>query len=230
MRGRQLPPKDPSPVERLVEPLVLNNIPFYTKTDKNISALKNSKEARDAEDSRGAEEDVGELKGVMTSPNFGLSSWGHPLRYPPNVHETKTIVVPQGKKIRIQFTHFRVENCENCDYVRITEGDGTILGKYKHKPSEESIVSKTNTVHVLFHTDSSVETDGWRLEWGESKIPLLVDNLCFRGKLIASPHLFQSFSTDLLRMSCVSEAVEDATLSSDNCASPWTQLSTGCYL
>ena len=160
MRGRQLPPKDPSPVERLVEPLVLNNIPFYTKTDKNISALKNSKEARDAGDSQEAE-DVGESKGVMWSPMFGTSS-----DYPPNVHETQTIVVPQGKKIRIQFTHFKVENC--CDYVRITDGDGTRLRQYQHKPSEKFIVSKTNTVHVLFHTDASGQRFGWRMEWGES--------------------------------------------------------------
>merc|ERR1712192_56138 len=151
-------------------------------------ALKNSKEARDTGDSEEAE-DVGELKGVMTSPMFGSSAWVYSLQYPPNVHETKTIVVPKGKRIRIQFSHFKVEHC--CDYVTITEGDGTILGKYQDKPAKESIVSRTNTVHILFHSDASGQRDGWRLEW---------------------------------------EAVGEATLSSDNCASPWTQLSTGCYL
>ena len=85
-------------------------------------------------------------------------------RYPPDVHETKTIEVPKGKKIKIQFSHFMVESC--CDYVRITDGDGTLLGNYHYKPKKD-IVSKTDTVHVLFHSDSSAEREGWRLEWGE---------------------------------------------------------------
>ena len=129
--------------------------------------MKNSKEARgDTGDPEEAEEDVGELKGVMTSPMFGSSAWGGSLQYPPNVHETKTIVVPKGKRIRIQFSHFKVEHC--CDYVTISEGDGIILGKYQDKPEENTIVSRTNTVHVLFHSDASGQRDGWRLEWGKS--------------------------------------------------------------
>ena len=119
----------------------------YTKTDKRISALKNAKESRDTEDSQEAEdaeeEDVVEekSKGVMTSPTMISKS----ANYPPNIHETRTIEVPKGKKIRIQFSHYEVEAC--CDYVRITDEDGTILKEDKHKPGTKPIVSKTDTVH-----------------------------------------------------------------------------------
>ena len=104
----------------------------------------------------------------MMSPNFVYVP-GHRVpwdsRYPPNVHETKTIEVPKGKKIKIHFSHFMVEAC--CDYVRIHDGDGTLLGNYHQKPKKD-IVSRTDTVHVLFHSDPNAQREGWRLEWGES--------------------------------------------------------------
>ena len=100
------------------------------------------------------------MKGVMTSPFYPVSF------YPPNQHDTRTIEVPKGKKIRIQFSQYEVESC--CDYVRITDEDGTVLKEGRHKPGKKPIVSRTDTVHVLFHSDSSVESKGWRLEWGES--------------------------------------------------------------
>ena len=97
----------------------------------------------------------------MTSPTNVMTS---PTNYPPNIHETRTIEVPKGKKIRMQFSQYEVESC--CDYVRITDEDGTVLKEDKHKPGKKPIVSRTDTVHVLFHSDSSRERKGWRLEWG----------------------------------------------------------------
>ena len=135
------------------------------KTDKKISALKNSKEARDREEEAEGSVDVGEVKGVLTSPNFSMDVLDQ--SYPRNVHETNTIEVPKGKKIKIQFSHYEVEPCCG-DYVRITDGDGTVLKEDKYKPTKMPIVSRTGTVHVLFHSDSSIQKKGWRLEWGES--------------------------------------------------------------
>ena len=135
----------------------------YAKTDKKISAMINSKEARDTEDSQEAEDvEDEESRGVMTSPTVSSRE----SNYPPNIHETRTIEVPKGKKIRMQFSQYDVESC--CDYVRITDEDGTVLKEDKHQPAKKPIVSRTDTVNVLFHSDSSVESKGWRLEWGES--------------------------------------------------------------
>ena len=135
----------------------------FTKTDKKISAMKNSQEARDTEDSQEAEDvEDEESRGVMTSPTVSSRE----SNYPPNIHETRTIEVPKGKKIRMQFSQYEVESC--CDYVRITDEDGTVLKEDKHQPAKKAIVSRTDTVNVLFHSDSTVEYKGFRLEWGES--------------------------------------------------------------
>ena len=128
--------------------------------------MKNSKEARDTGDSQETEDVVQlvdeESRGVMTSPIVSSRE----SNYPPNIDETRTIEVPKGKKIRMQFSQYDVESC--CDYVRITDEDGTVLKEDKHQPAKKPIVSRTDTVNVLFHSDSSVERKGWRLVWGES--------------------------------------------------------------
>ena len=62
------------------------------------------------------------------------------------------------------------------DYVKITDGDGTALleescGYSSHDPSSSSyflppvITTKTNTMHVIFHSDGSGTQTGWSLNW-----------------------------------------------------------------
>ena len=64
--------------------------------------------------------------GVVTSPN-------HPDFYPRNINKTETIEVESGKILRLEFTHFAVLTCGDgvitcpCDFVKITDGDGTTL-------------------------------------------------------------------------------------------------------
>ena len=85
-----------------------------------------------------------------------------------------------GKIIRVEFTHFAVWACDmsSCpyDYVKITDGDGTALleescGYSSHDPSSSSyflppvITTKTNTMHVFFHSDGSGTQTGWSLNW-----------------------------------------------------------------
>ena len=115
----------------------------------------------------------------MTSPNFGRGA------YPNNLNFEQTIQVDKGKTIKISFTDFRIERCPygSCDWVEITEGDGSRLAYLLVMPSPkeediliEDIVSKTNRVTVFFHTDDSVnDFVGWRLVWGEQKmlVPLI---------------------------------------------------------
>ena len=103
-------------------------------------------------------------KGFVTSPNY-------PNLYPNGIHETTTIQVDQGKRIKLQFgKDFHIEDC--CDYVEITDQDGTVLkgkGKGKERGSRGSkpFVSKSAIVNVLFHTDGSVQRNGWSLFWGK---------------------------------------------------------------
>ena len=109
--------------------------------------------------------------GVVTSANY-------PGRYPDNLNRTETVKVESGKVLRMQFTNTAVWHAAGCpkDYVKITDGDGTILmdrscGYSQSGPSSNSyfpppvITSKTNTVDILFYTDGSGTTDGWSLNW-----------------------------------------------------------------
>ena len=117
-------------------------------------------------------EEENETNGVLTSPNFGDD-----LTYPNNLDSKQTIQVEEGKVIKIHFTHWDVEHSEG-DYVSISdsEGDGTTLaylgldfGILSLRDIPEFLVSKTDTVHVGFHTDNNVQRAGWRLIWGEYK-------------------------------------------------------------
>ena len=113
---------------------------------------------------------------------------------------TEQIEVENGKILRIEFTYFAVQTCWaeytcQCDYVRITDGDGTTLmdnscGYSSFDPSHPgyflppTITSSSNRVEVLFHTNGRDATAGWSLSWiavtpGECKqnIFLLVNGL-----------------------------------------------------
>ena len=90
--------------------------------------------------------------GVLTSLNF-------PERYLDRLDIVKKIQVPEGNTIRIRFTDF---DCEpQHDTVTITDKDGTRLGLFDGMANSDDdwqtkeIISKTDTVEVLFHTDGS---------------------------------------------------------------------------
>ena len=126
--------------------------------------------------------------GVVTSPN-------HPDNYPRNLDKTQTIEVESGKILRLEFTHFAVRTCGDitdcsCDFVKITDGDGTTLmdnscghssrdpsdsdnscGYSDEDPSHEKyfqppiIMTRSNRMEVFFHTDGSKTHTGWSLSW-----------------------------------------------------------------
>ena len=119
--------------------------------------------------------------GVVTSPN-------HPDEYPDNLDKTQTIEVESGKILRLEFTHFAVDVCGDintcsCDFVKITDGDGTTmmdnscgysLGVSWANPSHPSyflppiITTRSNRVEIFFHTDDGGiqgSGTGWSLSW-----------------------------------------------------------------
>ena len=114
--------------------------------------------------------------GVVTSPNY-------PGNYPSNLDKTETIEVENGKILRMEFTMFDVgwgSGCQNY-FVRITDGDGTILMDNSCgylDPSDSAlsinvyflppiITTTTNRVEIFFHTDGSNGRSGWSLSWSE---------------------------------------------------------------
>lgn len=90
------------------------------------------------------------------------------LSYPNNMDKTYVLEAAQGLVIAIKFTAFDVENQDNCsyDYLTITEGDGTVLmDRTCGSNLPPDIISTTNNVRVIFHTDSDTTRPGWSLEW-----------------------------------------------------------------
>jgi len=142
-----------------------------------------------------------QTSGYLTSPNFPTAN------YPNRLHERKTIEVAKGNVIKIHFTDFDLERPDQVDYVDITDGDGSFLGRFgaRHYVDEEGsgegsgdegpgemirisdITSNTETVHVLFHTDSTVTRSGWRLEWSSSPSPSGERELATSG-VLTSPN------------------------------------------
>ena len=102
--------------------------------------------------------------GVVTSPN-------HPGNYPDNLNKTEILEVESGKILRLEFTRFAVWSCHikycgTCDFVKITDGDGTTLMDNSCGYSLPStITTRTNTVEIFFHTDGDRTYAGWSLSW-----------------------------------------------------------------
>ena len=111
------------------------------------------------------------VPGVITSPNY-------PGPYPKNLDKTEQIEVTSGNIMRLEFTIFKVHtgdtNINTCpDFVRITDGDGTILMDNSCGYSDSTylgfqppiIRTKTNKVEIYFHSDNVREGLGWSLNW-----------------------------------------------------------------
>ena len=114
------------------------------------------------------------VAGNVTSPN-------HPGDYPNNVDRTEIIEVEKGKILRLQFNGFSVWVCKDlatcsCDFVTITDGNGTTLmdnrcGFSSAPPSSPfhflppTITSISNRVEVVFHSDGEGTAGGWSLGW-----------------------------------------------------------------
>ena len=103
----------------------------------------------------------GPKSGVLYSPWFTSSIY-------PNSHDsTQTIEVAEGKTIRFKFTDFNTE--PEYDYVWIMDGNGAEImpRTWGRNELEKWGTSRSNIMHVKFHTDADTQRTGWRMEWNE---------------------------------------------------------------
>ena len=84
--------------------------------------------------------------------------------------------VKEGLILVLQFIAFDIEQCSSptggdcaCDYLTITDGDGTtLMEKTCGSCLPATIISKSNIVNLLFSTDSRSGSDkmtGWKMSW-----------------------------------------------------------------
>jgi len=114
----------------------------------------------------------GDSFGEITSPNF-------PNSYPNNIHDGKTISVPQGSKIELLITDLNIESTGNaerpeCPYDKLTVYDGSVehdniiaelCGPSVESLSVNPIRSEGNTMNLVFKSDGSVIFTGFRATW-----------------------------------------------------------------
>jgi len=112
--------------------------------------------------------------GTSNSPveTGSVESDNHPEDYPANQDKTYHISVSAGRKIKITFAAFSLEEkpswSNSCafDYLKIVDSNGvTILGEScgSEKPAE--VTSQTNQVILEFHSDYSVTSTGFKIDW-----------------------------------------------------------------
>jgi len=99
--------------------------------------------------------------GILVSPNF-------PSNYSNHLESTMTILVEEGRRVNIEFTHLDIESHSSCDYdfITVIDDDGTVLlNKTCGSTLPPQFESQTNRVNVHFKTDYSVTKTGWRLTY-----------------------------------------------------------------
>merc|ERR1739838_1243188 len=101
--------------------------------------------------------------GTLQSPNF-------PNKYSNNHDETYNIEVQTGKTIEIIFETFELEANSRCsyDWLKIIDGSTTLLEETCGSNVPTKLLSQTNKVEIIFHTDGSVTKRGFKLQWKAS--------------------------------------------------------------
>jgi len=110
----------------------------------------------------------GNSGGSTATQSGSIQSDNYPNNYPVNQDKTYEISVAAGKKIKMTFAAFSLEEAWGCgwDYLTIEDGNGsTLLGKSCGSVKPATITSKTNKVKVVFHSDYSVTSTGFKIDW-----------------------------------------------------------------
>ncbi|XP_074612298.1 uncharacterized protein LOC141866665 isoform X6 [Acropora palmata] len=107
-------------------------------------------------------------RGILHSPNF-------PRHYPNGQLCSWNIIVKSTQRIHLIFTHFDLQEDKDTDSVIVYDGideTGKILGVFYggKLPSEEGIVSSSNTLFVIFQTDKSGSGTGFRATYSAVRI------------------------------------------------------------
>jgi len=116
------------------------------------------------------------IEGTSVGATGIVQSENYPGNYPLceeedyNCDRFFNIVVEDGRKIKISFNDFDIENDPTCryDYLQIYEGnENLLLDKTCGTSKPADIITDTNRAFLIFHYDYSVSRKGFKLTWTE---------------------------------------------------------------
>ncbi|KAJ8360168.1 hypothetical protein SKAU_G00166930 [Synaphobranchus kaupii] len=102
--------------------------------------------------------------GSFSSPNY-------PGNYPNNAYCVWYISAPSGQRLFLTITDVQLENCCSCDYIAVYDGpsvNSRPLGKVCYNVSTDDFHSSSNSLTVVFRSDSSVVSRGFRADYSSS--------------------------------------------------------------
>jgi len=106
--------------------------------------------------------------GTGAAQSGSIQSDNFPNNYPVSQDKTYEISVARGRKIKMNFAEFSLEHDLRCewDYLKIVDGNGReLLGKSCGSVKPATVTSQTNKVKVIFHSDYSVTSTGFKIDW-----------------------------------------------------------------
>ena len=105
----------------------------------------------------------------MTVPGTIITSPNYPNNYDNNDRCSTVIRFAQGQRVSMEFLDFNLEPHSSCayDWLEVRDGDtdsANVIGsKLCGEDNPEPITSSGNSLHVYFHTDSSVLHTGFKI-------------------------------------------------------------------
>ena len=98
------------------------------------------------------------------TPNGSISFPKYPSIHGSNQDCKWRISAPQGQKVLIYFSYLGMEDCCECDYVKIFDGHneyGSLLTKACNGSFPDPVYSSGRYIYVKVHSDGDVEGGGF---------------------------------------------------------------------
>ncbi|KAK7065277.1 hypothetical protein SK128_012049 [Halocaridina rubra] len=106
--------------------------------------------------------------GMVHGPQNTLQSPNYPSNYPDDTHCAWILQYEEGSQIDFSFVDFLLENSLDHDYVLLQNGksfNSPLIGRYTGtQGANTNIRTMTNALIVQFHTDSSINQRGFRVQ------------------------------------------------------------------
>jgi len=105
-------------------------------------------------------------KNITSAPAYIASPY-YPSYYVNNIHCSWNINAPEHHVIRLKFLDFMLEKDDVCsdDFVQVYDGDertGTSLGKFCGYIYPEFVQSSSNSMTIIFHSNSAMVRTGFK--------------------------------------------------------------------